>query len=74
MTLRVVYKLTEEEHARLLEFCSRGGCTPSAMVKETIIIRIIPESPTRERNLMDMLRELSNKHQLVKSCKSSFHY
>ena len=56
-----------------LNYAVGGGCTPSAKVKETIIIRIMPESPTREKNLIGMLRELSNKHKLVKSCKSSFH-
>lgn len=30
-------KLTEEEHLRFLDMCSKDGCTPSAFIKKLIL-------------------------------------
>ena len=36
----VATKLSEEEHTKLLDECSRQGCTPSALIKEAIMAKI----------------------------------
>lgn len=33
-------KLTEEEHTKLLDMCNKEGCTPSAMIKDSLMKRI----------------------------------
>ena len=44
----VATKLTEEEHTKLLDECTRQGCTPSALIKEAIMAKIEPqEKPIR---------------------------
>jgi len=33
-------KLTEEEHAKLLDICNTQGCTPSSLIKQAILEKI----------------------------------
>ena len=33
-------KLTEDEHAKLLDMCSTLGCTPSSFIKQAIMEKI----------------------------------
>ena len=33
-------KLTEDEHAKLLDMCNRLGCTPSSFIKQAILEKI----------------------------------
>ena len=33
-------KLTEDEHTKLLEMCNSQGCTPSSLIKQTIMEKI----------------------------------
>jgi len=41
MVYRVVStKLTEEEHTKLLDICNKQGCTPSALIKDSIMKKI----------------------------------
>ncbi len=45
MSQRVVStKLTEEEHTKLLDLCNMQGCTPSALIKQAIVGKIMEES------------------------------
>ena len=60
MGLRVVStKLTEEEHSKLLDVCSKKGCTPSALVKEAIMEKIQPHEDiqSQKKNLDEMTLE-----------------
>ena len=33
-------KLTEDEHVKLLDMCNTQGCTPSSLLKQSIIEKI----------------------------------
>jgi len=33
-------KLTEEEYTKLLDMCSKNGCTPSALIKEVVLKKL----------------------------------
>lgn len=50
MSFRVVStKLTEEEHARLLDACNSKGCTPSNLIKEAVLEKIgLKEEETKK--------------------------
>ena len=41
----VATKLTEEEHGKLIDACSKEGCTPSTFLRESINERIHNEKP-----------------------------
>ena len=41
-------KLSEDEHERLLELCNQEGLTPSALIKESIMIRIDPQKKVED--------------------------
>lgn len=58
MVYRVVStKLTEEEHVKLLSICNKAGCTPSSLIKESIMRRINEEAIPKEKELaMEDLR------------------
>ena len=36
-------KLTEDEHAKLLDMCNTQGCTPSSFIKQAIMEKIDQE-------------------------------
>lgn len=60
MVYRVVAtKLTEEEHAKLLDTCNKHGCTPSSLIKEGILKMINEEKPeeTELSKLAKMLKK-----------------
>ncbi len=67
MVYRVVStKLTEEEHTKFLDACNREGCTPSALIKDSIMKRINTEEKPVEREptaLEKLARELNIKKQ-----------
>ena len=47
-------KLTEEEHSKFLDTCNQEGLTPSALIKESIMMRIDPDYfLTRMLEMMD---------------------
>ena len=50
MGLRVVStELSDEEHTKLLEFCNRDGCTPSALIKQAIKEKLETVSKTEKK-------------------------
>ena len=50
----VATKLTEEEHSKLLDLCNTQGCTPSALLKETIMERLKPASGKKDMTMEDL--------------------
>lgn len=56
-------KLSEDEHGKLLDLCNQEGLTPSALIKESILMRIDPHQKSTEDEPVkeltdDELREL----------------
>jgi len=50
MGLRVVStKLTEEEHTKLVDLCSRTGTTPSSLLRQAVMEKISSESETKTK-------------------------
>ena len=62
MVYRVVStKLTEEEHTKLVDLCSKTGTTPSSLLRQAVMEKITSESQTKakEKSLDEMgLEEL----------------
>lgn len=59
MSFRVVStKLTEEEHARLLDACNGKGCTPSALIKEAIMEKLQPKESEKELEASELRKFL----------------
>lgn len=64
MVYRVVStKLSEEEHAQLIDFCNGKGCTPSAFLKESINEMMNTEKP-KEIKSIENLKEESQRKEL----------
>ena len=82
MSLRVVStKLTEEEHAKLLEMCNRQGCTPSALIKQAIMEKIGKESETEvksegsgEKSLAELWEECLKENKFDSDAKKTVKY
>ena len=50
MVYRVVStKLTEEEHTKLIDLCSRTGTTPSSLLRQAVMEKISSESQTKAK-------------------------
>lgn len=59
MSTRVVStKLTEEEHARLLDACNGKGCAPSNFIKEAIMEKLQPKEPEKELETSELRKFL----------------
>jgi hypothetical protein len=43
-------KLTEDEHAKLLDVCNTQGCTPSSLIKQAIMEKIDQKEETEFNN------------------------
>lgn len=59
-------KLSEDEHEKLLDMCNQEGLTPSALIKESILKRIVPEKkvepePKKEMTIDDLREYLGLK-------------
>ena len=44
-------KLTEDEHAKLLDVCNTQGCTPSSFIKQAILEKIDQKEETESNEL-----------------------
>lgn len=58
----VATKLNEDEHEKLIDACSKEGCTPSAFLRESINERINSEKPKEEPKSREMsIQELAER-------------
>ena len=62
-------RLTEEEHVMLLDVCNIMGCTPSHLIRDTVMRRINLEQKTiqKESNpLQSLFKKINERPQLEK--------
>ena len=61
MDYRVVStKLTEDEHAKFLEFCNKKGDSPFAAIKKAIDAFMQENNPSRELTLAELRKLLGS--------------
>ncbi len=61
----VATKLTEEEHSKLIDFCTHKGVTPSALLREAIIEKINLIEKPKETESINTKEEPKNREMSI---------
>ena len=68
----VATKLTEEEHSKLIDFCTSKGVTPSAVLRKAVIERINPVEKPKEIESIETKEEPKNRDMSLEELAEKF--